>query len=852
MASYNQIQNSFISGEISPLLQERTDLEDFKQSAKRLENFVALPQGGVTRRNGSIHMGNITEICNEIDDENFLSLEPGDLQTTVMIPFKVAGDELLLVLRKQYYLDLGNPVWGISSYVFYPFDRENYFNSLFGSPFDSISSGKGCRTLRCFPQWNGSYTSSYMFRSIDQLGIYVKESLDRIFESKFHHAQSGDFIVITNESGLMPPIYFWKYRKETADYSIYFGTFSPTISGTDIYFNQFLAVTIRAPANQPRVGFVTSGNLYSGRYSTYPSENANITGTTFSPSANTVGSAANVTSSAVFFVGTTADWVGKIIFISIGSTTGAFLITARTSDTVVATICLKSAGATTAVTNWSISMWGGNYGFPRTVCFYNQRLVFGGNLRYVDTLWNSYVGNYFRFLQFKLLDDTGTLDNAYAFSMAPASSAPSDIKWITSSDVIEVGCSSQEFTISGISGLYSPVSFDIKTQTSRGSIDAMPGRTDRITFFASKDGKKLYGFNKVYQTGEYDVLDFGVQGQYLVESEFDNSGELFFDDNSVIKKVVVSRMESIVWILVNKPLIEIDESDNTSLTYKLKSYLLGLTYNETGKVIAWHRHVLKEDGVLGRAIYSESNTPVDVKGVYIEDIAVIENDGYAKLLLLTQRHDVVTGGRYDSLECIRNNTPRNKFFVKFNSPEFGHHVTSYLDNSCFYWDPAAGDITDFTIYNPARQYAGQTVLACCVDEDGVFFQESVVVDNNGGFVLTKGCVAFILGKKLKSVMVTNRVDSGALFGSAQGLIKRSQEAHLRLYKSRGGNFSPYMSLGKDTPIPYPPEATQTLYTGDCRLSLRNSPEEDLIAVYTDDIYSFTLLTLTQEGVLYDP
>lgn len=54
MPRQNVIQSSFTAGEVSPKINGRVDTKLFANGAKKIENFIVLPQGGVTRRSGSI------------------------------------------------------------------------------------------------------------------------------------------------------------------------------------------------------------------------------------------------------------------------------------------------------------------------------------------------------------------------------------------------------------------------------------------------------------------------------------------------------------------------------------------------------------------------------------------------------------------------------------------------------------------------------------------------------------------------------------------------------------------------------------------------------------------------------
>ena len=53
MAKSNFVQNKFVSGELSPNIKARTDLDQYYQGMETAENVVTTPQGGVKRRMGS-------------------------------------------------------------------------------------------------------------------------------------------------------------------------------------------------------------------------------------------------------------------------------------------------------------------------------------------------------------------------------------------------------------------------------------------------------------------------------------------------------------------------------------------------------------------------------------------------------------------------------------------------------------------------------------------------------------------------------------------------------------------------------------------------------------------------------
>ncbi len=56
MAKSHVLQNSFVSGELSPIVKGRTDLDQYYQGMETAENVVTVPQGGVKRRPGFEHI----------------------------------------------------------------------------------------------------------------------------------------------------------------------------------------------------------------------------------------------------------------------------------------------------------------------------------------------------------------------------------------------------------------------------------------------------------------------------------------------------------------------------------------------------------------------------------------------------------------------------------------------------------------------------------------------------------------------------------------------------------------------------------------------------------------------------
>ena len=64
------MQTSFASGELSPLLLGRTDLDQYYKGAQTAENVVIIPQGGVKRRPGTQFVESLVTALDRQDTVN--------------------------------------------------------------------------------------------------------------------------------------------------------------------------------------------------------------------------------------------------------------------------------------------------------------------------------------------------------------------------------------------------------------------------------------------------------------------------------------------------------------------------------------------------------------------------------------------------------------------------------------------------------------------------------------------------------------------------------------------------------------------------------------------------------------
>ena len=70
MAKSRFIQNNFVSGELSPLMRGRTDINQYYQGLQTANNVVLVPQGGVKRRPGTEHIDTVLNKLERLTAQN--------------------------------------------------------------------------------------------------------------------------------------------------------------------------------------------------------------------------------------------------------------------------------------------------------------------------------------------------------------------------------------------------------------------------------------------------------------------------------------------------------------------------------------------------------------------------------------------------------------------------------------------------------------------------------------------------------------------------------------------------------------------------------------------------------------
>lgn len=228
----------------------------------------------------------------------------------------------------------------------------------------------------------------------------------------------------------------------------------------------------------------------------------------------------------------------------------------QSATSATGTVLNDLVTANAAVTTWSEGYWSDFRGWPKTVTFHQQRLVFGGSESYPQTIWfgKQDPDDYANFLE-------GTLDTS-AFTIALPGQNP--IRWLFSQDYLLIGTSGScgKYGTQGASA--TPTSPDYQQQTPLGADAFSAIQANTGVLYVERGGRKIREFGYKLASDKYESDDVTV-----LSPEITKSG---------IKDIAFQlRPDPILWCVLN-------DGDIATLTYK-----------KSQAVIAWTKQLTDGD-----------------------------------------------------------------------------------------------------------------------------------------------------------------------------------------------------------------------------------------------------------------
>lgn len=234
---------------------------------------------------------------------------------------------------------------------------------------------------------------------------------------------------------------------------------------------------------------------------------------------------------------------------------GIFEITGYTdAQQVTADVVFALGSGTEPTKHWAEAAWSDYRGWPRTVCIHEQRLMFGGNAAQPQTVWGSIIDD---FHNFRLgSDDDMGLALTFAGQKANA------IQWMVSQGTLILGTSGAEGPIGAREAEKTLTPGNARagkfTHTGSAFIQAIPVQDTVI--FIQRNGRKAWEFSFVFESDGYKAQDLTLLAEHIT-------------DGRIVQVALQRYPEPVVWC--------VDSGGQ----------LLGLAYERNQNIAGWFRYV---------------------------------------------------------------------------------------------------------------------------------------------------------------------------------------------------------------------------------------------------------------------
>ena len=776
---------NWTSGEISPKLFGRTDIDKYENGAATIENFLVQTHGGVSRRPGT----------------RFIAEVKSSAAQTRLIPFEFN-------VEQTYVLEFGN----------------NYFR-IFRDGGAVTSSGS---VVEITTTYTTAQIAGLKFaQSADVMYVVSPEHIPRKITRTSHTAWTiadvvlarGPMLSVNSTATTMTS----SARTGDATITASADTFVSTDVGRLIKLNEGFVKIASVTNATTAVGAVQE--LEDGRVELLPSYVAGtISFHEGDPDSTGLEHNDRIQDTAFNFIDEGFK-SGQTIIISgtsSNNTTAGVKIVDVSDSTILLTpgsdLAAEAAGSGFTIQgkleadeNWQLGAFSTTTGFPRAVAFYEQRLVMAGTSSQPQTLFFSQSGDFENF-------ESGTEDDD-GMVYTIGSTEVAVIRFLASTRSLIVGTSGGEFVVraSGNDEPITPKSVQIKQQTNYGAADHVPAQVGNTVIFLQRAKRKLHELQFNFDVDGYIGADVTLISEHVTENG--------------IEEISFQR-----------------EPDNILWAVRADGQLACMTYKREEKVIGWTRQIiggvfgtgdavvesvailpgdLDEDQVyliVKRTINGNTERYVE----YIEnfDFGTDVNDAIFVDSSLSYTGVTNTLAGAEAADQTTITLTSGSAFASSGSIKIGNEFITYTGKS-------TNDLTGCVrgVQGVAAAHAsGATVTQAAISLSGLAHLEGQSVQiladgavhanktvSSGAVSLERYVTKAHAGLGYNSTLTTLRVEGGSIQGTAQGKIKRINEIVVRLNRSVGlkvgkdpSNLDivPFRSSADDMDAPIP------LFTGD--------------------------------------
>lgn len=524
------IWNTFNAGELSPLIDGRTDQEKYFAGCKRLLNFIPTVQGPAARRGGTRYLGATKSNLRAW----FLLFEFNQAQSYVLE---------LTDLKMRFWVNRGQLLSGGVPYeINTPWAAADLISEEGTLALRSVQSADVMWAVHC--------AGAVRPQKLSRLGATNWVLTNVEFENGPFEDIDPDNPVTVTASGTTGTITL------TASSPI----FTSDDIGTSFYMEQKDAAGVKTW----QVQTATAGGalrLYEGNY--YLATGTGGTARTGAkPPVHTEGRVwdgpAGTSTDLAKSDGDGVEWEYrhsgygwvKITAIGGGGTTATATVVLNNGR-----LQLPSSFTTGGTKRWAKSAFSQARGWPTSVAFFRERLVYGKG----RDLFFSVVGAYDDFSRL----DGPDITKETAIKLTIASDKLDLIRWLTPSAALLIGTARNELSVQEqtTQQVFAADNVTSMPQTEYGSRLLEPIRVGNAVLFIQRAGRKLREMIYDYASDRYRAEDLTVLSEHIV-------------DAGVIDMDFQQEADNVLWCVL---------ADGT---------LSALTYDRQRGVVAWVPHII--------------------------------------------------------------------------------------------------------------------------------------------------------------------------------------------------------------------------------------------------------------------
>jgi len=409
---------------------------------------------------------------------------------------------------------------------------------------------------------------------------------------------------------------------------------------------------------------------------------------------------------------------------------------------------LEELSGTTGTADWSLEqpVWTDQNGYPGAVALHEERLFFAGSPAFPQTVWGSCTNDY--------ENHTAGANDSNAVAFTVAAGQVNRIRWLqTAQGVLLAGTTSAEWKVSGSDvsgGPITPTSIHIQRQTRHGSAWVEPEPVESSVLFLQRAGRKIRELTYQFEKDGYVAPDLTQLAEHLTSG-------------GIVQMAFQQEPESVLWAV---------RSDGA---------LLGMTYDRSQDVVAWHEHEL---GGTDAAVESVAVIPADFS------VTAADEDQVWLSVRRTVDGAVVRQICY-LMPFAFGDDQEDAFFV---------------DAGLSY------DGAPSTTFSGLDHLEGETLSVLA---DGAVHPDRTV--SGGQITLEKAASVVHAGLAYETIVKTMPLERALPTGTLQGRLQRVVKAVVRFYRTLGATVG--ASAGEQETVPWrsatdPMDSPPPLFTGD--------------------------------------